>query len=147
MGRATLLLRATECLPAEDHTGFIREVYQRGDNDERRPLLRALSILPDPPRYLEIAIEACRTNVQPVFEAIACENPYPVHYIPDRNFNHLVLKALFTGVRLRRVVGLERRRTSDLIRMAEDYASERRAAGRSVPEDIALITASWRLEG
>jgi hypothetical protein len=24
--------------------------------------------------------------------------------------------------------------------MAEDYASERRAAGRSVPEDITLIT-------
>ena len=146
VGRATLLLRATECLPPEDHTDFIRDVYQRGDNDERRALLRALSILSDPPRHLAIAIEACRTNVQTVFEGIACENSYPFHYFPDKNFNQLVLKVLFTGVPLRRVMGLEQRITADLVRMTEDYASERRAARRFVPEDIELITANQRVQ-
>lgn len=147
VGRMTLLLRATECLPTEDHTGFISDVYQRGDNDERRALLCALPILPDPPRHLAIAIEACRTNVQTVFEAIACENPYPFHYFPHKNFNQLVLKALFTEVPLRRVIGLEQRITDDLIRMTEDYVSERRAARRFVPEDIELITANQRGQG
>jgi len=123
-----------------------RRPDQRGDNDERRALLRALSILSDPPRHLAIAIEACRTNVQTVFEGIACENSYPFHYFPDKNFNQLVLKALFTGVPLRRVMGLEQRITADLVRMTEDYASERRAARRFVPEDIELITANQRVQ-
>ena len=33
--------------------------------------------------------------------------------------------------------------TPELVRMAEDYAAERRAAGRPVPEDIELITSNW----
>jgi hypothetical protein len=86
------------------------------------------------------AVEACRTNAQVIFEAIACDNPYPFRYFPELNFNQMVLKALFIGSPLARVIGLEERITSELIRMAEDYASERRAAGRPVPEDITLIT-------
>jgi hypothetical protein len=37
-----------------------------------------------------------------------------------------------------RILGLERRKTPELRRMAADYASERRAAGRPVPADIHL---------
>jgi hypothetical protein len=76
-----------------------------------------------------------------VFEAIACENPYPAAHFPELNFNQMVLKALFTGVALERVIGLDGRVTPELARMANDYASERRAAGRSVPADI------WRVTG
>jgi hypothetical protein len=78
--------------------------------------------------------------VQSVFEAIACENAYPARHFPDQNFNKLVLKAFFTGVGVARIVGLGGRRTAELRRMAEDYASERRAAGRSVPPDLGLVT-------
>ena len=63
-----------------------------------------------------------------------------IRYFPELNFNQMVLKALFIGSPLARLVGLEERITPELVRMAEDYAAERRAAGRSVPEDIALIT-------
>ena len=52
----------------------------------------------------------------------------------------MVLKALFTGVTLARIIGLDERVTPELGRMAADYASERRAAGRSVPEDLSRIT-------
>ena len=140
IGRATLLLRATECLPPEAHITFVDEVYRLGDNYERKALLRALSSLPDPDRFLSTAVEACRTNVSTVFEAITCDNPYPFHYFPDLHFNQMVLKALFIGTSLARVVGLSQRITADLIYMAKDFANERRAAGRVVPEDVALIT-------
>jgi hypothetical protein len=50
-----------------------------------------------------------------------------------------VLKALFTGVPLATIDGLETRRTPDLVRMVGDYARERRAAGRPVPPDCALV--------
>ena len=48
----------------------------------------------------------------------------------------MVLKSLFTGVRLERIVGLDRRLNSDLSRMALDYARERTLAHREVPPDI-----------
>ena len=74
-----------------------------------------------------------------IFEAIACENPYPARHFPELNFNQMVLKAAFNGVALARVVGLSSRLNAELARMASDYASERRAAGRSVPADLGLV--------
>ena len=40
-------------------------------------MLRALPLLPPADWALEIGVDACRTSVQPIFEAIACENPFP----------------------------------------------------------------------
>jgi hypothetical protein len=48
------------------------------------------------------------------------------------------LKALFNKVALARIQGLADRANPELARMASDYAAERRAAGRSVPNDIGL---------
>ena len=45
---------------------------------------------------------------------------------------------MFIGVSLERIVDLPRRRNPELSRMARDYAAERRAAGRTVPPDLAL---------
>jgi hypothetical protein len=76
--------------------------------------------------------------VVPIFEAIAAENPFPARHFPDLHFHQLVLKAVFLGVRLPRVLGLAARVNPELARMADDYAAERRAAGRSVPADLDL---------
>jgi hypothetical protein len=56
------------------------------------------------------------------------------------NFNQMVLKALFNNVPLARIVGLADRANNELARMANDYAAERRAAGRAIPGDIGLAT-------
>ena len=114
--------------------------YEQGDAREQRSWLRGVALLPDPARHLGLVIDACRTNILPVFEAVACENPYPARYFPERNFNQVVLKALFNGVALARITGLHARANAELARMATDYAAERRAAGRTIPADIALAT-------
>jgi len=139
LARVALLHVALELLPAERHLGLLRTLYTTGDTDERRAVLRALAGLPDPIRFLELGIEACRTNVVPVFDAIACENSFPEHYFPEAAFNQLVMKAVFLGLPLARVRGLETRTQGELIRMARDYAAERRAAGRSIPSDLERI--------
>lgn len=141
LGRMVLLLRAIEHLAADMHAEFVGELYARGDNAEREALLRALPLLPEPARFLSTAVEGCRTNVLPVFEAIACENPYPHGYFPEVDFNQMVMKAVFTGVALPRIVGLSMRLTPALAQMAQDYVQERTMAGRSVPDDIGLIVA------
>ncbi len=144
LGRAALLAAAVERLPEADHTALVEECYRHGDTREREAVLRALPLLERPERFVPIGVDACRSHVQPVFEAICCENPFPARHFPDLHFNQMVLKGLFTEVPLDRVVGLDRRLTPDLARMAADYARERQLAGRSVPADIARLTAPAR---
>ena len=112
--------------------------FEQGDAREQQSWLRAIALWPEARAFLPSAIEACRTNIIPVFEALACENPYPAAHFPDRNFNQLVLKAMFNSIELSRIPGLAERRNAELSRMARDYAAERTAAGRSVPADIDL---------
>ncbi|HEU4579208.1 MAG TPA: EboA domain-containing protein [Polyangiaceae bacterium] len=140
VARAALCCRICELLPAEEHFALLLKQFRTGDNAERAALLHTLPLLPEPERFVELAIDACRSHVQTVFEAIACENPYPARFFPEANFNQLVLKAFFTGVAVRRIEGLPGRRTAELARMALAYASERRAAGRSIPPDLDLVT-------
>jgi hypothetical protein len=142
LGRVILLGRAFRELSPGRAAALLEACYLRGDNRERQAVLRALPFLPDRARFVPLAIEACRTNVLTVFCAVACENPLPADEFPDLNFNQMVLKALFNGVALARIVGLSRRAGPELARMAADYASERRAAGRSVPSDIDLVLGS-----
>jgi hypothetical protein len=134
------LLRVGLLLGAPGDAPALTELFRAGDSDERRAILRALPVLPAPERHVALAIDACRTNVVPIFEAIACENPFPGRHFPELHFQQMVLKAVFLGVRLPRVLGLAARVTPELARMADDYAAERRAAGRVVPEDLALLS-------
>lgn len=132
LGRAALL----SALPAAEQVPLVEECYRHGELRERRAILRALPLLPAPERFVALAVDACRTHVEPVFEAICCDNPYPAACFPDASFFQMVLKALFIGVPLERVIGLGARTTPELVRMVRGYESERRAAGRVVPADI-----------
>ena len=134
--RVAVLLRAA-C--RGDFERLVADVYRGGDSDERRAVLRALPLLAVPERFAALAADACRTSVLPIFEAIACENPFPARHLSALHFNQMVLKALFLDVSLARVLGLDGRRTPELTRMARDYAQERRAAGRAVSAELAAL--------
>ena len=138
--RAGLLLSLSGLAPDENRAMVLR-CYEQGDSREQASWLRSLSLLPGCERFLDIATDACRTNIQPLFEAIACENPYPALYFPQLNINQMVLKSLFSGIALSRILRLETRLNPELATIADDYVSEREAAGRSVPSDIWLVLA------
>jgi hypothetical protein len=138
--RTGLVLAALEAAEWEGAGAIARKVFRTGDNEERIALLGALVLAKDPAAFLELAIDACRTHVTEVFEAIACDNAYPARYFPEANFNQMILKAVFIEVPLERVVGLGDRLNVELCRMAEYYAEERTAAGRTVPADLRLLT-------
>ncbi len=137
-GRAALVLAVIDKVP--DPVGFVRDLVRRGEARERCAVLRVLAALPDPARYRELAVDACRTNLLDVFCAIACDNAYPARHFSDPELFQMILKALFIGAPLGRIDGLAARKTPELVRMVEAYASERRAAGRPVPEDAKLVT-------
>lgn len=138
VARFVQLRELSASMPPADFRAIALSCFEQGDSMEQASWCRGVFLLPDPQQYLAQVIDACRTNILPLFESIACENPYPAAFFPERNFNQLVLKAMFNGVALARIVGLATRRNAELSRMATDYAAERTAAGRSVPADIAL---------
>ncbi len=138
-GRAALLLATLPSRSPDDQGRLIDQLIRRGEIRERQAVLRVLAALPGPERFVAIAIDACRTNVTTVFNAIACDNDFPERWFPDPAFAQMVLKALFIGVPVARIRGLAARTTDELVRMVEAFASERRAAGRDVPQDTSLF--------
>jgi hypothetical protein len=137
--RVAMVLAAFERLTAAEQPSFLLTLFEAGEIGEQVSLLRTLPLLPEPARFVETGFQACRTNARVVFEAIVCDNPFVTEHFPPLNFNQAVLKAIFMDVSARRIEGLERRITPELKRMAADYASERRAAGRPVPIDTDYI--------
>lgn len=117
-----------DALDAEVH-----DLYRYGDADERRALLTALPGLGLGDRAVDLLHDALRTN-DPRLVAAAL-GPYAADQLDDAAWRQGVLKCLFVGVPLRLVAGVAERTDAELVRMVSDYAAERRAAGRSVPDD------------
>jgi len=137
--RAALLFRALASVAPERQPALVQGLFEAGEIGEQESILRTLALLPEAKRFVETGLLGCRTNARRVFEAIACDNAYPERYFSELSYNQMVLKAIFIEVPVARIEGLSRRRGPELVRMARDYASERRAAGRPVPADIDLL--------
>lgn len=136
LGRVALLLDTAHRVAAVELDRLVESLWARGDNRERQAVVRALPLLPAPERWLVVALEAARSSVRPLFEAIACDNPYPATRFHEIHFNELVLKCLGADLPLERVVGLGGRATAALTRDVATYAAARRAAGRSVRPEL-----------
>ena len=102
---------------------------------------RGLPLYPEPARYVMRAAEGLRSNIRLVFEAVAHRNPYPSEELAETAWNQMVLKALFVGSRLDRIVGLDARANESLAQMLRDYAHERWAATRVISPEL------WRCVG
>lgn len=138
--RVLLLLHALE------HTGLapqptVLACFKGGDEAERAGVIRGLALLPEPAAHKAVAQEAGRINSLHLYRALALNNPYPAGFYAEHEFNQLVLKALFTGLGIGRVVGLVRRANTELSMMCRDYVEERERAFRDVPRDIWLALA------
>ncbi|MFC8830785.1 EboA domain-containing protein [Streptomyces sp. NPDC057137] len=127
----TLLLRR-----AAADVSTLTRLYQQGAAAERRAVLLALPHLVPGPEALPLVEDALRTNDTTIVEAAV--GPYAADHLDPHAWRHAVLKCLFTGVPVAAVAGAERRAHGDaeLARMLADFASERTAAGRSVPPDL-----------
>ena len=107
-----------------------------GELTEHVACLKGFAVFPAPASLLSRARAAVRSSMQPPFEAIACHNPYPADHFDDAVYNQMVVKCVFSGVPIETVVGLDERRNAELVRMMRDLVSERRAAGRLLPDAV-----------
>jgi hypothetical protein len=136
LGRGLLLLATAEARPSGLSPPLVEELYRKGEMREQQALLRVLAYLPDPGAHSGLAAEAVRSNITSVLEALACDNPFPAAYMDGAAFNQLVMKAVFNGLPLARILRLRERAGGELERMLRAFARERRAAGRAVPRDL-----------
>lgn len=114
----------------------LTRVYRQGTADERRAVLHALPHLVPGPEALPLVEDGLRTNDTRLVAAAV--GPYAARHLDDHAWRHAVLKCLFTGVPVDAVAELPRRAHGDteLARMLRDFAAERRAADRPVPDDL-----------
>jgi hypothetical protein len=138
--RAALLMAFAQGRP-DDLQPMVEELYHGGDGREKAAIVRALPLLPQPDRFIAIAADAGRATDLGLFGALAAGNAYASLHYAEREWNVLLMKVVFVGLSVNDVLGAARRRNPDLSRMALDYVSERRAAGRAVPES------TWELFG
>ncbi|MFL4908126.1 EboA domain-containing protein [Streptomyces sp. MMS24-I2-30] len=121
---------------ARPGTDALTRVYRQGTADERRAVLHALPHLVADTGGLPLVEDALRTNDTRLLAAAV--GPYAARHLDAHAWRHAVLKCLFTGVPVAEVADLARRAHGDpeLARMLDDYAAERTAAGRHVPDDL-----------
>ncbi|MGW1468981.1 EboA domain-containing protein [Streptomyces sp. NPDC002308] len=126
-----LLLRA-----AHADTDTLTRVYRQGTADERRAVLYALPALVPGPDALPLVEDALRTNDTRLLAAAV--GPYATRHLDAHAWRHALLKCLFTGVPVDTASEPARRAHGDteLARMLRDFAAERTAAGRPVPDDL-----------
>jgi hypothetical protein len=98
--------------------------------------LKGFAVFPAADKLHDRAREGVRSSMRPVFEAIACHNPYPFDHFDQAAWNQMVVKCVFTGASIETVVGLRARRNPELIQMLRDFVAERHAAGRPLPDAV-----------
>jgi len=138
--RVLLLLAALERTDVEPRR-LVHAYFKGGDESERAAVVRGLALLPEPAEHRAVALEAGRANSLRLYTALALNNPYPAGFYAEHEFNQVVLKSLFTGLDIGRIVGLVRRANPELSQMCRDYVEERENANRDVPRAIWLALA------
>ncbi len=113
-----------------------KDLRRTSDVGEMIALYRGLPLYSEPEKLFFEVGEGLRSNLKPVFEAIAHHNPFPRDHMDEHRWNHMILKALFVESQLAPIVGLKDRANPELARILVDYAQERWAAGRPVTEEL-----------
>jgi hypothetical protein len=138
--RSLMALSLTVDSP-DKYLQVIDKLFATGEVQELIALYQTLPIFPIPELLVPRATEGIRTNMQVVFSAVAHHNPFPANYLDEMSFNQMVLKAIFVGVPLYKIVGQEDRANAALSKMLCDYAKERWAAKRTITPEL------WRNVG
>ena len=119
----------------------LETLFNTADVWELIAFYRGLPLYPNAAEHVARAREGTRSAMQPIFEAVAHRNPFPMEQFDENAWNHMVLKALFIGTKLAPILGLDECANPRLMRMLCDYAHERWAAQRPVSPEL------WRCVG
>ena len=130
------LLMQVKAEDRELYIARIEELFRDADMNELATLYAALPLLAYPEYWETQCAEGIRSNIGYVLDAVIMDNPYPWQHLSEEAWNQLVLKAFFTEKDINRIVGLHVRMNANLVQALNDYAAERKAAGRDVNPEL-----------
>ncbi len=114
----------------------VANIIEVADTGELEAFLKFLILLPNAEKYKMVAVDALRTNISTVFNALAYNNPYPGINFDNQQWNQMFLKTAFMQGDLSAISDIDKRANKDLARIISDYAHERWAAGRDIDPDF-----------
>jgi hypothetical protein len=126
-------------IPIDQNEEVLKKLAEMADIKELVCLYKGLYFLENAPDFVPLVQEGIRSNMMNVFDAIAHSNPFASVYLPTDAWNQLVLKAVFNGRPLYKIIDLDLRKNEKLALIVHDYIHERWSAGRLVSPEI------WRL--
>jgi len=123
-------------LPTEQNQAILDKLFDTADMRESAALFKGLHFLENTADFRLRAIDGLRTNITPVFDAIALDNVYPSIHFEEAPWNQMVLKAIFMQRPIYRIFDFEQRRNKTLALILKDYAHERWSAHRQVSPEL-----------
>jgi hypothetical protein len=128
--------------------GRLFSLYDAGDTEAKVACVRALNFCEgDPAEGLTLIHDAGRTYLPTLMSAAWRHSPFSAQHLSAEEFRKAVLKSLFCDVPVDDFIGLERRADEELSRSLCEYANEREAAGRLVPNAVWTVAARFPLPG
>ena len=125
-------------LSAESDRPFARlfELYDQGDTETRLAALLAVNLVDDGDTAQGLALihDAGRTYLNELIDAAWCNHPFSAHHMSDAEYRNAVLKALFCDLPIDGFLRLSERADVELAKSLRDFADEREAANRPVPD-------------
>ncbi len=123
-------------LPVENNQTILDKLFDTADMRESVALFKGISFLDNAAEFKLRTIDGLRTNITPVFDAIALDNAYPIAHFDEAPWNQMVLKALFMQRPIYRIWGVDERKNKTLALILRDYAHERWSAHRQVNPEL-----------
>jgi hypothetical protein len=114
----------------------VEDLFRDADMNELATLYASLPLLAYAEHWEGRCAEGVRSNIGYVLDAVMMDNPYPWQHLSEEAWNQLVLKAFFTDKDISRIIGLQARLNANLVKALNDYAAERKAAGREVNPEL-----------
>lgn len=145
-GRMLLLYALAQATP-QQLPAAVKSAYEEGDSHEKLAVMRALPLLPEPERFIEVALDIGRVNELDLFSSLAAQNPYPSRHYNELAWNKLYMKAVFIDAPLAQMIGVEARNNAELSRMALEYVEQQESAGRRFPNEIWRVIAAHPPQG
>ncbi|WP_432560510.1 EboA domain-containing protein [Granulicoccus sp. GXG6511] len=141
VARAGLVTTVVDTADPATAAQILTNLYRHGDDAERRGVMRGLAAINAPESLVATGIElvndALRTNDPRLVAAAMGE--FAGRHLPSVEWRGGVLKCLFMEIPLVALAAVEDRRDADLKVQAENLATERRAAGRTLSPDLTAL--------
>ncbi|MXS85801.1 hypothetical protein ABO04_07755 [Nitrosomonas sp. HPC101] len=131
-----ILFNLTVIHKTDNAEDILFQIYQLTELNEQAAFLKGIPLYGKTEFFLNCSREAVRSNIRPLFEAIALFNPFPADNFSENEWNNMILKAISWNYQLQDIYGVATRDNIELAAMLYEYAKEQIGSKRPVSGNL-----------